>query len=586
MSQTVCYVDRFAGGAALKGLRLVARRGAHVWAAGSAPRTARAAVEASQAGARWLAEHTTVSPTGGGGIGTGGGGSAGGTGKDIVLCADLDAACCSWMTAPSPEVRVVKAAAQAVLAGASAQDQSGAGGPSATWLSAGTLGVDESVQGLSESQPELGRSVRAHSVAAGAHRQRMGVVAMPDLALRTLLDALDELGRSPVRVISLWHAMAEAWGMTPAEAAAAARPGAVAESVPATAVVLVDPDGRLCWCWSRGGRLLAAGSVRLRRVVAEGVVDEPDALATAEDDGDGLQREVSVLEVTRADVGRVSADWLAWGMELGVAPSRVVCLGPARLTTAGLDSDLPVTSGVAALGEALARSWPGAAVVANVDDDPVGATLRQLIEVNDDRPAGMGELEELTSRPGRASKRMFQWLALALVCAAVVIGALGFRFSRGAASTQEQIEVLRTRRSEALAKIKALAPAAPTHADPVAILKSEREKIDKAMRLGATDKPVLTELARVLRAAGAVQGMQITRITMSGLPCQMLFDAPDTQAWQQFQDALNAQARGPVYVEWTATVRPDPARPGKSLYQLQGLWKDAQAAARPGGGNP
>lgn len=581
MSQTVCYVDRLAGGAALKGLRLVTRRGTHSWTAGGAPRSSRAAIEAAQAGARWLAEQT--------GMSTGSSGSGGALPtKDIVLCADLDAACCSWMSAPSPEVRVVKAAAQAVLAGAGAQDQVGASGPSSTWLSAGALGMDESVQGLSESPSEPGRYKRARSTAAGAHRQRMGVLAVPDLALRTLLDALDDLGRAPLRVISLWHAMAEAWGQSTADATHGERPSAVAESVPATAVVLADPDGRLCWCWSRSGRLLAAGSLRLRRVVAEGAVDEPDALATPESNGAGVGREVSVLEVTRADVGRVSADWLAWGMELGVAPSRVVCLGPARLTTAGLESDLPDTSGVAALGEALARSWPGAAVVAHVDDDPVGATLRRLIDVNDDRPSGMGELEELSARPGRLTRTWHRWMAGAMFCAALVIGALGLRFSRAAAHTQTEIDDLRTRRTQLLEQVKGLAPAAPTHADPVAIIRAERDKIDKAMKQVQPERPVLEEMSRMLRATGAVPGLQVTKMFFnSQISCQAVFDAPDSKAWQQFQDALNAEAHGPVYVEWSFTVRPDNSRPGKSVYQAQGPWKDAGARPAPiGGGNP
>lgn len=543
MSQVVCYVERFASGAALKGLRLVARRSVRDWRAPGTPKTGQAALETAKSAARWIGENADA-------------------GKPLVVCLDLDASVCSWLSAPSPELKVVRAAAQAIAAGGRGDEQTG---PSSTWLSLGELGIEESVQGLHEGGPVTGRLK-----GSATHSQRMGVLAVSDLGARNLLDALDAEGRSPVRVISLWHAMAEAWGR--ADAAQSARE-AVAETEPTSAVVTIDPEGRLAWCWSRGGHVLCAGTMLLKHVVS---TPEPDA---------GVTGEFGVIEMSRSDVGRLISDWLAWSVELGFGPARLVCLAPPSLTVVGLDADLPERSGAAAVGETLGAAWPGSVVASEVLDDPVGATLQRLVDQSDDVPAG-GELEELSSRPGRTSRRMYHWIALAVTAGAVVVGAIGYRLSGSAAAIEGELETIADERKALLDRLKTFSPRMVTEADPVALIRAERNKLATAMRAVQPENPAVREMARLIQTVSAVGGVTITDLKVySNRPAQVMFEAPDSQTWSKVVAAVQASANvPPPRLDWTQEVRPGAG--GKTLYILRGAWVTPTATPGGGGGNP
>jgi hypothetical protein len=153
------------------------------------------------------------------------------------------------------------------------------------------------------------------------------------------------------------------------------------------------------------------------------------------------------LIVTGSDVARVGAAWMAWSVQFGAAPVRVTCVAPP-FDRAGLDAR--------AVGEAVGRAWPGAAVDLAVDEDPIGATLRRLAvastnaqEANAGPPLPPDDprssLLALTSRPGRAHQRFYVWVSLALVALSLGIGALaaGFwieaaRIGRTATHTSEE----------------------------------------------------------------------------------------------------------------------------------------------------
>lgn len=589
LSQAVCYVDRWGHGAALKGLRFFTRKAARSWSSGPAPRDARAALEAARSAARWIAEQAAGGP-GGGASGPGG------PSRQIILCTDLDAAACTWMSAPSPQLKVVKAAAQAIAVGAGEGDEHR--GPSATWMNSGELGLDTSVQALSESGPVLGPG-------AVGHRQRMGVVSVADLGVRTLLDALDDLGRPPVRVISLWHALCEAWGRRAGGEGAGkpARAGLTDDQEPPTAVVIIDPEGKLCWAWSRAGHLVAAGMLRLRRSVALRDDDARSGEAPPADaDGAALARrgevssesaqppEVALLEVTRADVGRVISEWLAWSTQLGLAPTRVVCLGPETVTVAGLGEDLPATPGVVAVGHALGEAWNGTVVAAEVMPDPVGATMQRLLDVGEEHEGeALSELEELSSRPGRVTRRLHQWIALALLAAAGVVGALGVRLVRGAGDLLAQTEQIQSDRAAALDKIKAIVPRAPTDADPVKTMQVEANKMQAALDRVQPEPPVLVETARVIQAVASVPGVTLQRVSISNMVIGSLVqvEAADAAAWKGVVDAVRAAPHGPHYIDWLDEVRP--LGGGKTGYLLKGTWKappkggPAPAPGGPGG---
>lgn len=479
MSTSVCFVERAASGVALVRLRLLAGRAEKTWTAPIGERAAANLRQSVAAAARWIAEESVSGTTRG----------------DLVLCLDPDGAHCGWITSPTGEEAVVAAAVRAAQAGGA--DETGT--PPLPWLRDADLGVDTSAQGLTA----------AGTAVAEAKRLRMAVVATPDLCVRVLQDELDALGRAPARVVSLWHAMA---GVLEPEQPAA-REGEVAVDRPVAATVLVEPAGRLVWTWSRGGALLCAGSMRLRRSV--GVPDPATDAARREGE---TPAEVAVLEVSRHEIGRLITEWLAWSAQLGVAPSSLACAGPSCITVGGLGEDLPQVPGIAAVGHALGAAWSGATVQAAVDEDPIGSVLRRLLEDVRDHGAlptadarGVPVLDprttllDLSQRPGRASRTYYRWAAATLAAGAVGVAALGYRMERSAAAIREQIDLTRSERVQLLDQIKDMVKVPADDPDPVRRLMAERTRLEQFAEKITPERPVLAEFGRVMRALAAVQ---------------------------------------------------------------------------------
>lgn len=568
MSTSVCYLERSASGAALARVRLVGTRAQHAWAAPNLERAASDALASIGAAARWIAQESAAGPTRG----------------ELVMCLDPDGAHCGWVTSPSAEEAVVGAAVRAAQAGG-ADD---AGTPPAPWLRDGDIGVDMSVQGLPE------------GLEGDQRRQRLAVLATPDLPVRVLLDELDSLGRLPARVLSIWHAMAESLVDDRTTGGRNASGVVVSSDEPVAAMVIVEPSGRLLWAWARAGSLLCCGSMRLRRTASAGSepqVPEPAPTGAARRlTDDNPAPEVSVIEVSAQDVGRIVGEWLAWSAQLGVAPARVVCAGPTSLVCAGLGEDLPAVPGIAAAGHAIARAWDGATVEASVDDDPVGSVLRRLAEATLERGAapatdarGLPVLDprqtlvDLSRRPGKASRTYYHWAAAALLAGAVGIVALGLRLDRSAGALRTRAGEVKAERLALLDKVKDIIKIAPTEPDPVRKLRAEQTRLSTFAEKITPERPVLAEFGRVMRAAAAVPGATLKTLSIPTVGVGSgAFKVPDAEAGPTLlSELLKQPALGPR-IMWTGNLT---INGEERIYAIRGDWRDPEPA-KPGTTGP
>jgi hypothetical protein len=564
-----CYLVRGSGGAALRGLRVVESRAVREWWApvrAGGVDEAEAAVEAVASAARWLAERVAERPAG----------------TPVRLCLDAEGSRCAWLSAPSGEARVVEAAVRTAAIGS--MDE-GAAGPGVWDPRYGQVGLDLSVQSLSATALADGPR-GAGKPRAVDRRERLAVLAVPDLAARLLMDDLDRLGVEVESVTSLWHASASAWdpGAEPqAESGAGAgdeRSVVVADSQPVTAQVLVDPSGRLVWGWSRGGKLVAAGTQRLRRSVADFGAAEPEPAEGVENarrlpagetgaEAGGGGGSAAVVEVSRVDVGRVVTDWLAWSLQLGCAPARIVCLAPSSTVCSELSGDLPVSSGAQAVARTLAERWPGAATLGQVDEDPVATTLRRLGE-GPLRRAGSGDrggaaaeagadprvvLMGLTSRPRRMTRRMYRWLAGAMAAGGVALGVLAWKIERGAAEIDAAAEALRAERQAELVKVKDAVPNVERDLDPARLIRARVVERRTARQAITPEAPVFTLLDRLLAGLESVEGVRLKeRLRLGsgpGAQSTLTVTMPELAAASAVQAALREKTRDlPVDLEF------------------------------------
>ncbi|HZW05686.1 MAG TPA: hypothetical protein VFF65_01075, partial [Phycisphaerales bacterium] len=335
------------------------------------------------------------------------------------------------------------------------------------------------------------------------------------------------------RVCSVWHALALAWDPAARERREPEDDRVVAASEPVGAVVTIDPSGLLTWSWSQQGTLIAGGTLALRRDEAR----EPDADA---DDRPALrlagaarvEREpdthpgISVIEVVRSDIGRLASDWIGWSVQLGLAPARITVVGPDNITCAGLEFDLPETSGVAAVAAGLARHWPGAAVHAAVDADATGRTLQRLMDLeNGVGPAGAPtaavdprlSLTELSGRPGAADRKLHRWAGLALVVAAAAVAVIGWKVGRAVGDVRSRADALREDQDKLLDSVKAVAPAALKDEAPELILKSKRIEMEKARADQKDEEPILAETQRVLMVFATVPDVRLKTLQINSL---------------------------------------------------------------------
>lgn len=608
MASVYCYVSRFSRGAAIDSLVLVDGREARVWtppaqAASAADARATDADSGASSGSTLAdEEHSAKVIKQGaawiaGQLGSGKGQSKG-DGPDLILCLDVDGGRCAWLTSAGGSQSAVLAAVDEAMSGPIEEGITGTVGGSVWAPTEGEPTTDLSVQGLTATleAPARAFSFGKHASAAATERQRVAVLAMPDLAARLLVDELDSLGCGPTAVTSVWHAMAAAWDPQRADelqrgilAKAAPSPTDSVPSGSVTAVVLVDPgseDGaqpaRLVWSWTRGGALLAAGGQRVNRTSALA------AASAATTDGDESLAplpppEPDTLELSRADLGRTVSEWLAWSLQLGAAPAQVICIGPKSISCAGFDGE----AGLGQLAQTLARNWPGAAATAGIESDPVIASLMRLAAATGDTLGGenaQSALVMLSSRPGRLSRRSYAWMAAAVVLSGVGVGIIGFKLQGSASAAEERIAGLARTREELITSIKDMVPRALNPAvEQVPELQSKLNALLRAKQVVVPERPILTAFARLLTAAGTVPDAKLKgRASVGSNSVRATFAAASDKAdaLPNILKALRAQPAEGVPIVWEGVPKPAGAD-GERLYDIRGAWEDPKTTTPP-----
>jgi hypothetical protein len=572
----VCYVERELGGAVIRRVRLVAAGLSRSWTApdaGALSSSAQptegpgAALSTTRLAASWITE--TLQSVG--------------MRRLASICVDADGSVCAWLSAPSPDQTVIEASIMQAAQDAGAGDAAGLGAGRLLAMASpsGATGLavvpDTSMQALatldevpseeaSQGKKLMGKSAAKPNAGAG-RKHRFAVLAVPDAPVRVLLDELDQLGVEVDSVCSLWHAMAHAWDRAPAGSALDASGGA-------TASVLVDPSGRLIWAWSSGGQLVAGGTMRLASIARASAepVSEPPAL-------DGSTRRMSessqppMLEFTSSEVGRLVMDWLAWSVQLGHCPRRVICLATPTLTDGAVE-------GAGALGRKLASAWPGATVDAGTYDDPIAATIARLAGLgNDDAPparapeaemSARSVLMPLSARAGRADRSKFRWAAAGVLAGAVAVGAVGWQLGEAATKAQNDIELVKAERLEKIKSLEPVVPGISAERDPKGALETKVQKLSEEARQIRAPRPVVEETTRLLKALSTVQDVKLTEFDINAMfNAKAVLIVPSAETGPSVLEQLRSI---PGVLPWTGTVPANFGSQTQRSYVLTGIW--------------
>jgi hypothetical protein len=574
------YIQRTDRGDRLLALHLVGPRTADAWQAGDTA-TVDGALAAVRDGAAWVKERLSASERH----------------TLATICLDPDGSICSWLTAPSADPAIVQAVARGMGEGHGheGEHEEHPGAPGVRALDPfASVGSGMALQAITSPDPAAnGHTTGEDTTRKGrggeaGQRKRLAVLGVPDSVASLLIDTLDTLGVAAPPAISLWHAMARAWDPGAPGNARGDGPRLdrlVAEVVPVTAIMLVEPQGRLTWAWSRQGVLLTGGSIRLAR----GRAGAPPAgrNGTHETEPTRLEPVRSDAPVPRLDASqgaRLAAEWLSWSAQTGVAPGRVVLLTPDR--AAGLTP--------AEFAGTLVKAWPGAMVDLISHDDPVIHTLQRAIE--DDAPvAAAGTITALTTRPSRAHRSMYVWTALAIAALAVAAGVAAIMSWRTAADARARAA---ERRRDTSAAVMA------HYDDPTAaaagVLLTLEDDLQRAQAAGApADQsqlmPVLEELENISLAVSSLiassPGCELRSLTVDNLTGARLTvrfpgtTTPDLAAFEDFRLMLREIGAGRL--TWNDTGLGGRGPQGQGSGQgaeatFTGLWP----TARPGGGAP
>lgn len=601
----VCYLERAGGGSLIRRVRLVAAGLSRTWTApeGAAVSSVEgasegAAVGAARSSAQWVAQSL----------------ESVGLKRLAAVCADADGSVCAWLSAPNPEPSVIEAT---VAQSGADTDGTGAGVGAARLLamSAGsTPGAtgDVSLQALAtlertEETPPLGVRLKnglrrsGATTASGGKKSRYAVLAVPDAPLRVFMDELDRLGVEVEAVVSLWHAMAFGWDPDLRRASSDDR--LVANDQRSSAVVLVEPAGRLVWAWTLGGEMVAGGTMRLATVArssGSGAPAQPappaeSALATTGGDGsarrvppvNGEEEPSTMVEFSSAEAGRLVMDWLAWSAQLGQCPQRVVCLACPTLGS----SD---GGGPESLARLLAKVWPNATIDGAVHDDPVGATIARLAGLGneddvavqtpaDELPAAVrprAALVGLSSRPGRADRALHRWIAAAMIALAAVIGAAAFQAHRSVSGIADQVTQMQDKRKQIVAELgtalgqPAFAQMLPAQqADAIqAAIKSQREQLARLR----PPRPVIEETVRFLSALDGFEDVKLVSFEVSPAVAVAELTVPDADTGPEILQKLR---KIPGQLPWEGSTPPGTRADGARPYKLTAIWPEGATRA-------
>jgi len=568
VSIRICYLERGERGALLRGVRVVGASSDERWDApspdlGGADGVARDA-------AVWIRDHLSASS------------------KDKALhrlVLDADGGVCGWVATEHGDRRLLDALVR---------ERSGeeGGGPAAGDLDAGAgpprfpdLPGETAIEPLlapsrttrsaaSLRLPRLGggRGGDPPDGAANGHGvNRTAVLTQPDVPGRALMDQLDALGVDIVAPISIWHAAAAAWDPSARAPDQASAPhtgengefaaDVASDQVPVAATVLTDGSGRLLWCWSISGALLAAGSIRLAR-------------------RDHAETGPTRTRITEAALHRLSSEWLAWSIQLGMMPQRV-----RLIADFSHEGTLDPSTGT----RLIAAVCPDAIGETIDEPDAVGLTLRRLAERIDNgaTPADPGSadgrhrLPTLSGRPTRAHRRMHRAAAALLLAAAVALAAWSWRLDTSA-------ERLRERASSAsgeliqLIEASGVAPIVNMTAEQLAgdraivgILNEARNLIEREVRPPENIepfRPVMSELDAISFIIQSQPDLTLENVSITQSTASLRILVPDATAFEDITRTL--ESLGDSRIRWT---RPSPVEvPGRGVrVTLTGTWADA-----------
>lgn len=389
--------------------------------------------------------------------------------------------------------------------------------------------VDAAAQTPKPSPLKLRKRGDARAQAAIDGPIGLGAICLPDGQLRLWLDALDGLGVQVDSVMTLWHAAARAFGES------SSGPAATGDSSPAsgtthgvTAVVLVEPDQRLVWCWCRGDDLIAGGMAVMPRPGSGPGAGPGPTDADPESTTQGPDASTSADAV----VSRVSLDWLTWASRLACTPDRIVLVGPSAEQIQRIMHD----------------RWGSAAIKHIRSDDPVDEVVRRAAG----RPLGAEVLRassrrimtRLTRRPNRAVRWQYRLAAAAIVLLAVGVLLLGQRLGNASTRTQTAVYSVATQtREEARQRVPEITPTGD-------ILR-QLEQVDlstKPQPFRAPPPPlkIFAELSRILEILGGYEDIKLRGVLLSPQnqgQCELQIITPDRRTATEIFEALRAPGK-------------------------------------------
>lgn len=567
MSVRLCYLERIQRGGLLRAARIIGHGVDLRWPEATTPvvDSVDAALPWIDRGAEFVQEHLSNTRS---------------AGRLEALVLDVDGAMCSWVTGLGSDHQAVAAAARM----GSVSDHHLADSPGSESASVTPVTyfasdeVDSTIQPLGQpaddvpSAPSSGegggvailsRLKKSGSKTSSAPVGRRGILAACELPGRLFVDALDRRGVEVGRAITLWHALAQAWD--PSSKLSPSGSGSTGlTSANACAVLLIDAGNeanvedkdaappRLVWAWSRRGELLAGGSMRLAHVRGESG---------------------SEITLGKEEASRLAAEWLAWSMQLGISPRRVVCVFPEN--TRENDS-------ARAFGTALGAAWNGAMIDAVVTRDPIGDTLERLALALESTSEKLIEttpgaaLVELSSRPGGAHRSMYKWIAIAVLAASVVMGVVAWQAKRSAERISESSMVWYEKGMTAAKDALGTSPIDPMQSLRDEVRLRERELIPPSRVVPA--KPILEELETVSMVISHEDLTLETLDLSSATLVRITITAKDIKTLEAVTDALRQISNSRVN-RWEADYREfnDP-KGGKAVRAtLSATWQDTGA---------
>jgi hypothetical protein len=516
------YLERDPSGQRLVGLRLIGDQEEECY---SVPEDASPS-EAVRFAAEWI--RARLDAKSGDGIG--------------MLCLDPRGAVCSWLDVPSSDDSVIKAAVRQKPAGAWGE-----------WTSMPAMAGSDAVESLvpvgAASLEALGDNptkpagqglVLKKKKDPTLVNRRAAVLAMGDLPVRLMIDALDEMKIQVGQITSLWHAMASAWD--PAAEARDNDDPLVSSAKVDTAIVLVEATGRVQWAWSDEGRLVTSGTAMI----------EQDAFA-----GDD--------KACSFGSGRLAMDWLAWTAQLGRSPRRVFCL---------IDTEHGSAAGTGAFGQAISKIWPSASVDLVPVEDPIISTFLRLQERT---PGGKArrqipstqQMSTLANRPGRAHRGMYRWIAAAIMIGAVGLGVLGFKTrASGKDAVREAATISATTNSLILSELG-------QNADPMFAAMSLQTELDRLRAEGQnTDftpiRPVLLALEEISFWLANMNGIELSSLTIDQAINLVKLDADSTAS----AEAAPGMLKNAQLINWNdGNIR---TTASKTIVNIDGFWRDVE----------